>query len=128
MIEDQKTIEKDEMNTFDSKETDNEENLEWILSHEFYEILDSCGLESVGFREFCALILLYSAFDSGNLTKCLYEHGPLLYDIVGGGQHIISGERLKTLGRVLGITEEYLNEVGESLDIKSSTLINYESY
>ena len=53
---------------------------------ESYDLLDSCGLESVGFREFCSLILAYSALESGNLTKCLYEHGPLLYDIIGGGQ------------------------------------------
>lgn len=65
---------------------DEEENLDWIISMESYDLLDSCGLESVGFREFCSLILAYSALESGNLTKCLYEHGPLLYDIIGGGQ------------------------------------------
>ena len=67
------------------KQEEDEENLDWIVCMESYEVLDSCGLESVGFREFCALILAYSALESGNLTKCLYDHGPLLFDIIGGG-------------------------------------------
>lgn len=36
-----------------------------LISMDIYDMLDSCGMESVGFREFCALILLVSAMESG---------------------------------------------------------------
>ena len=55
--------------------------------------------------------------------KCLFEHGPLLFDIIGGGQQVISGERLKTLGKILGITDEYMNEVSEQIDMNYASVI-----
>ncbi len=38
-----------------------DDELDWLLNMEIYEILDSSGMENVGFREFCSLILLISA-------------------------------------------------------------------
>ena len=42
-----------------------EEGLDWLLGMEAYEVLDSCGMESIGFREFCALVLVIAALESG---------------------------------------------------------------
>ena len=47
------------------------------------------------------------------MLKCLYDHGPLLFDIMGGGQQFITGERLKTLGRILQINDEIMQEVAD---------------
>ena len=66
-------------------EAGDENELDWILSMETFDIMDSCGMESVGFREFCMLILIISALENKKLLQCLYEHGPLIFDIIGGG-------------------------------------------
>lgn len=41
---------------------------------------------------------------------------------------MISGERLKTLGKILGITDEYMNEVAEQIDISYASLVQYEEF
>ena len=74
-----------------------------------YDLLDSTVMESIGFREFCALIYLVSASESGLLVRCLFDHGALLFDILGAGQPLITGERLKVLGmRVLSIKDDII--------------------
>ena len=37
---------------------------DWLASMEVYEVLDSSVMESIGFREFCAFVLLVAAVDS----------------------------------------------------------------
>ena len=92
-----------------------EESLDWLLSMDVYDLLDSTVMESIGFREFCALIYLVSASESGLLVRCLFDHGALLFDILGAGQPLITGERLKVLGmRVLSIKDDIIDEVALS--------------
>jgi hypothetical protein len=62
-----------------------EESLDWLLSMDVYDLLDSSIMESIGFREFCALIYLISASESGLLVRCLFDHGALFFDILGAG-------------------------------------------
>ena len=50
-----------------------------------FEILDAGSIETVGFREFCALTFLVAAVQSNQMLQCLYQHGVLLFDIIGGG-------------------------------------------
>lgn len=79
--------------TEDQKSLEEAENgLDWLMSMDLYDILDSSVMESIGFREFCALVLVVASVESGQLLKCLYDHGPLLFDIIGGGQQMITGE------------------------------------
>jgi hypothetical protein len=59
--------------------------LSWMTSLDIYELLDANGLETIGFREFCALINLVAGVQSNQLLQCLYQHGILLFDIIGGG-------------------------------------------
>jgi hypothetical protein len=81
---------------------------------EVYDILDTSVLDSIGFREFCTLVFLVSASQDGLLLKCLFDHGALLFDILGAGQPLITGDRLKTLGtRVLSLSDEIMDEVAE---------------
>ncbi len=65
---------------------DNLEILDDLTAQEIYELLDSAGMESIGFREFCAFILLISGKQANQLLHCLYEHGSLLFDVIAGGQ------------------------------------------
>jgi len=41
--------------------------IQWLDNMELFEILDSSGMETIGFREFCALIFLVSAAESKQL-------------------------------------------------------------
>jgi hypothetical protein len=62
-------------------------------------------MDNMGFREFCALILLVASYESNQMLDCLYKNGALFFDILSGGQSMITGERLKSLGRIIGVPE-----------------------
>ena len=94
-----------------------------------YDLLDSLLIDCLGFREFCALVFLLSSSSDGLLLKCLYDHGPLLFDILGAGQHLITGERLKTLGlRVLSLSPDLIDKVSQAHSISYSTLVDFELF
>ena len=45
--------------------TDDANNeLDWLLSMDVYDMLDACVMESIGFREFCAFVMLVAAVES----------------------------------------------------------------
>ena len=39
----------------------------------------------------------------------------LLFDILGGGQHFVSGERAKVFARVIGISERVIDSTAEEI-------------
>jgi hypothetical protein len=41
--------------------------LDHLKAEQIYQVLDQSGLESIGFREFCAFIMIVSAFESREL-------------------------------------------------------------
>ena len=51
-----------------------------------------------------------------------------MFDVVGGGQQGVSGERLKALGRILQINEEILSEVADQFEIGYATMVAYEDF
>ena len=59
--------------------------LTWLESQEIFDVLDAGNIETVGFREFCAMTFLIAAVQSNQMLQCLYQHGVLLFDIIGGG-------------------------------------------
>ena len=95
-----------------------------------FSALDTCNFETVGFREFCALVFLLAAMEDNQLLQCLYQHGVLLFDIIGGGQNVISGERAKVLGRTLmGLSEAMIDETSEQVfDMSQASLITYDEF
>jgi hypothetical protein len=108
---------------------DQTESLDWLLSMDIYDLLDSSVMESIGFREFCALIYLVSSAEAGLLLRCLYDHGPLLFDILGAGQPLITGDRLKVIGdRILSIKDDFLDDIVERQGIKYSSMISFEDF
>jgi len=60
-------------------------DLSWLEVKDLFAALDACNFETVGFREFCAQIFLLAALHDNQLLECLYQHGVLLFDILGGG-------------------------------------------
>lgn len=82
----------------------------------------------MSFREFCALVYIVAAQQSSQLVACLYDHGVLLFDILGGGQHFVSGERAKGLGRCLGFAEYEIDETAEEIGITSYSLVNFPDF
>lgn len=72
---------------------------------------------------------MISAAVDGVLTRCLYEHGALIFDILGAGQPLVSGERLKILGnRVLSIADEIIEDIAESQNVKYTSMIGFEEF
>jgi len=61
------------------------QGMTWSEVKDLFAVLDACNFESVGFREFCAHVLLLAAMEDNQLLQCLYQHGVLLFDIIGGG-------------------------------------------
>lgn len=88
--------------------------LTWSEVRELFSVLDACNFETIGFREFCAHVFLLAALQDNQLLECLYQHGVLLFDILGGGQNLITAERAKVLGRtMMGLPEKVIDEICE---------------
>ena len=51
-----------------------------------------------------------------------------MFDIVGGGQQFITGERLKTIGRIIGINEQILDDTAEANGICFTKLISFDDF
>ena len=117
----------DEHETMIESERTSESNaLTWLTNIEIFEMMDSAGSGLISFREFCALIYLVAAVESQQLLKCLYDHGVLLFDIVGGGQHYVSGERAKTLARLIGISESVIDDTAEEIcGFNSASMVGF---
>ena len=73
---------------------------------------------------------MLAAVQSNQLLQCLYQHGVLLFDIIGGGQNNITGERAKVLGRTLiGLSESFIDNCCEEMfDIGQSSLVSFEEF
>jgi hypothetical protein len=94
-----------------------------------FEILDAGGTDSISFREFCALVYLVAGVQSNQLLQCLYEHGVLLFDIIGGGQHFVSGERAKVLARAIGISERVIDSTAEEVfGITQNSIVDFDDF
>ena len=53
----------------------------------------------------------------------------LLFDIVGGGQHFISGERAKVLARAIGISERVIDSTAEDiLGITQNSIVDFDDF
>jgi len=53
----------------------------------------------------------------------------LLFDIVGGGQNLISGERAKILARIIGISEKVVDEAADEIcHCSQSKPITYDAF
>ena len=103
--------------TANSKESDVPDlngDLSWNEVKELFATLDACNFETVGFREFCAHIFLLAALQDNQMLQCLYQHGVLIFDIIGGGQNLITAERAKAFGRTLmGLSESIVDDTCE---------------
>ncbi len=63
------------------------------------------------------------------MLQCLYEHGVLLFDIIGGGQHFVSGERAKVLARVIGVSERVIDSIAEEVfGITQNSIVDFDDF
>ena len=96
-----------------------------------WEIFDTFAQDlTISFREFLMIIYLLAAAESGQLKLFLYLHGKTVYQMLAGGdRHDINFERLKRIGRVLKMNENYLSEKGKDLSINYlRSSLNYEQF
>ena len=113
-----------------NKVEDQSTELTWPDIQTLFQLLDGCNFESVGFREFCAEVLLLAALRDNMLLQCLYQHGVLLFDIIGAGQNVMTGERAKVLGRTLmGLSDSLIDQCCENIfDLKQASLVTFEDF
>ena len=67
------------------------------------------------------IIFLFAAAETGQLKLMLYMHGKKFYQLLSGGEkQDICFERIKKIGRILGMDERYLIGKGRELSLTSS--------
>jgi hypothetical protein len=60
---------------------------------------------------------------------CLYDHGVLLFDVIGGGQNYVSGERSKVLARAIGVSERVIDETAdETCGFTCATMVGFQDF
>lgn len=96
-----------------------------------WEIFDTLAHEvTISFKEFCMIIFLFAAAETGQLKLLLYMHGKKLYQQLSGGEkQDICFERIKRIGRILGINERYLITKGREFSIVcSKNPLNFDHF
>jgi hypothetical protein len=96
-----------------------------------WEMFDTFAQDmTISFREFLVIIYLFAASESGQLKFFLYLHGKKVFQLIAGGdRQDINFERLKRLGRVLKMNENYLSDKGKDLSINYlKSALNYEQF
>lgn len=59
----------------------------------------------------------------------MYDHGVLLFDILGGGQHFVSGERAKVLARQIGVSEKVIDETADEVcGFNSASMVGFNDF
>ena len=109
------------LNTISEKIT---ETLSW-------EIFDTLSQDTtISFKEFCMIIFLFSAAETGQLRLMLYMHGKKLFQQLSGGEkQDICFERVKRIGRMLGMNERYLIQKGKEFSLNSAkSPLNFEQF
>ena len=73
------------------------------------------------------MLYFVAASESNQLLQCLYQHGVLVFDIIAGGQNIITGERAKILAHTMvGIEEALIDTCFYS--ISHNSLMTFEDF
>ncbi len=52
----------------------------------------------------------------------------LLFDILGGGQHFVSGERAKGLARSIGVAEQIIDDIAEETGLMSASMVGFPDF
>ena len=95
---------------------------------EIFDCLETVGVGTLSFREFAVLVFLFAAKEARQLLHCLYAHGMLLFDALSGEQSVISGGRARRVARLIGISEEEVNDVAEQLDLGTFDQIGFDEF
>ena len=96
-----------------------------------WEIFDTLAQDiTISFKEFCMVIFLFAAAETGQLKLMLYMHGKKIYQMLSGGEkQDICFERVKRIGRILGMNEKYLIQKGRELSLTSNRYpLNFDQF
>jgi hypothetical protein len=96
-----------------------------------WEIFDTLAQDTtMSFKEFCMIIFLFAAAETGELKLMLYMYGKKFYQLLSGGERQdICFERTKRIGRILGMNEKYLIQKGRELSLSTPKVaLNFEQF
>ena len=86
--------------------------------------------ENFSFSEQCfvCLIYLFAASEYGYLEECFKLFNEEIFLLINGEENIISLNRLKDLGRLLGIREKLLRKASLDLKLEISSIVDIEKF
>lgn len=86
--------------------------------------------ENFSFSEQCfvCLIYLFAASEYGQLEECFKLFNEEIFILINGEENIMSLNRLKDLGRLLGIREKTLRKISIDLKLEISSIIDIEKF
>jgi Ca2+-binding EF-hand superfamily protein len=95
---------------------------------EVFDILETTGDGVLTIKEFYVFALLQAAVESDQALLCLYYHGPLIFDVIAGGQDYIDGDRVESILRLTGLEEVEIQNKLKEFDIDSSAMVSGEQF
>ncbi len=105
---------------------DGQESEEFLL--EMMDVLDPGCFDSYGVKEFTLFIIFIAAMECKALLFAIYKFGAAFFNILTAKQEVISGEKMKSLGRLLGFEEGELARVAAELAINSYSVISSKEF
>jgi hypothetical protein len=86
--------------------------------------------ENFCFSEQCFVIIVYLlvACEYGNLEECFKLFFEEIFQLINGEEKIMSLNRLKDLGRILGIKEKVLRKVSFDMKLEISSIVDIEKF
>lgn len=95
-----------------------------------WEIFDMCATDNtITFKEFILILLLYAAVDNKEAKLALYLFGAQFFQLIAGkGNHEISAERMRRLGRIIGLSELAMLYKLRQLKISPMSAVTYEQF
>ena len=102
-----------------------------MTEYEALEIYDLFKFnENFIFSEECfiCLIYLFASFECGQLEECFSIFSDEIFSLINGEEKIMSLNRLKDFGRVIGINERILHKLSVEFKFEINTIIDINKY
>lgn len=104
------------------------EEYEEFEAIEIFDVLETTGNGVLTIKEFYVFVLLLAAIESEQALLCLYYHGPLIFEVISGGQEFVNEDRVQSILRIAGYDEFEIQDRLDQFKIDSKTPISNELF
>jgi hypothetical protein len=103
-------------------------NISELEALEIYDLFKFNENFSFSEQSFVCLVFLFSASEYGQLEECFKLFGDEIFLLINGEENIMSLNRLKDFGRILGIKEKTLRKISVDLKLEISSIIDVDKF